>query len=156
MMTEIEDRLPEEEKLLEEQVNEAEGGQIEINAVVDIDIHLPSQVIVRLASVSVNEPLAIVKQSLSEYIESAEFTNYSLHLQTTSDESNDNKTSTKLPEFMEIGAITHESKLSLNMILEDYNVKQVRNHLKKVREILVNCPMSESLSFSHNWCLYFL
>lgn len=105
---------------------------------VDFDIIMPDQVTIRVPNVSISEPIGVLKQTLFEYVETACYTAFSLALKVDDD-------FTKLHEFAEISTVisSKTTKLeTLHMIPEDYDVKQLRYHVKKLREIISSPPIT--------------
>jgi protein TIF31 len=117
---------------------------------VDIDVITPeNNDSITIAGVSIHEPIGILRQLLSEFIETAFYTTFHFAVKSEMHESQEVQYTTVV-DFQEISSIveTPAAKLVLCLRYDDYDVKQARSHVKKFRDTIANPPMAKGSKFS--------
>ena len=137
------DTIVNEEMKVEEKIDDGGG----INEVI-VTISLPNGSKITIPTVSTIEASGIINQALREYVESAHYTNYHLEIVTN----NDDDDIVVLNDFIEIGKYAILTTLmegeierqinivKLVMVLDNYDIKTVRSHVARVREVIMFPP----------------
>lgn len=101
----------------------------------EIDITTPCGQSVHILNFGISEPVALIKQQLMDFQETVMYSCYYLTKQ-------DSETGAiiKLEDFVELSTYLTEKSLALTMVLDDYDVKSCRNHVKRFREIISKPP----------------
>lgn len=129
------------DEIKQDQEEEEGSGIGEIN----VTIVLPNDILVTIPNVLTIEAYGIISQNLREYIETAHYTNY--HLQIVTDINDDGVVI--LNDYIEIGKYAVPVELAndrqvyvvkLIMVLDHYEIKTVRNHLTRTREVIMFPP----------------
>lgn len=113
----------------------------EANELYDIFVVTPRGDRVKIPSVHSKENLgALVKQTLLEFIETATKTCYNFALEEEIGEEAGSKTLV-LTDYTEVGTIAQQGSnstktINLKMVKDFYDVKKVRAHLKRVKEVI--------------------
>lgn len=107
-----------------------------------INVATPCDETVSLGPVSLMENTISLKQGLSEFFETCCYTNYVLEYRP--------KGSARivLNEYAELSAYfaeCAEQSITLRMVLQDYDVKSARAHVKRTREILSMPPQAKGM-----------
>ncbi|TMW57390.1 hypothetical protein Poli38472_003315 [Pythium oligandrum] len=95
---------------------------------------------IRLDGLSAADTVLSLRQLLAEYPALATYTCYRLEVQTT-----DDATWLALNDFVELGeyeAVTDGAVL--RMVLEKYDARKVRNHVRRFRDVLLNPPIPQA------------
>lgn len=125
--------------------------------IIQLNIITPDETIVRLKNVGINEVFTTIKQTLYELVETAYYTNYSFAIKPDLNDLNDVNdinlmNYVRINEYSEISYYISSSisVLTIFMILDDYDVKTARLHVKKLREFIANPPTIRGSDVSSN------
>lgn len=110
---------------------------------VDVEVITPDNDAVSISGVSIHEPIGILRQLLSEFIETAFYTAFHFAIKTEND--NQEIQYISLFDFQDIASVMEipSTKLTFYLRYNDYDVKQARLHVKKFRDMLVNPPLTK-------------
>ncbi len=116
---------------------QAEEGEAEPPVEVNIQVELPTGVVLTLPNVHKGEVGLWLKQALSEYPEACFYTSYSLVFKGAEPrlEVNDFVELSEYPE-----TLLYEG-VQLQMVLEDYDIRRVRQHVRRFKELLMYPPV---------------
>jgi hypothetical protein len=124
---------------------------IEVSFVVDIQVKIPNGNVIKVATISSSEPLNAIRQVLSELQETAHITCYKFELVHFIDLSDNIVVANNVQcnEYAELFSFSDEKFKTclLKIVHEKYDLKKIRNQIKKTREIILFPLLSISEKF---------
>lgn len=114
------------------------NGMRVLPQIVNVEVITPHDQVLSLGAVSLLETILSVKHALSEYIETCCITNYSLVLHL-------DQKSVVMNEFVDFTYYLNGSvpeKVVFTMKLENYDIKTLKAHVKRTREIILFPPQT--------------
>jgi hypothetical protein len=134
----------EAEKSVDETSADVEQEEEKLPHIV-INVATPCDETVCLGPVSLMENTLSLKQGLSEFFETCCYTNYVLEYRPKG------SPRVVLNEYAELSAYfaeCTEDSITLRMVLQDYDVKSARAHVKRTREILSMPPQAKGMQLA--------
>ena len=123
-----------------EETTQKGEGEDERQPSIVINIATPTDVTVCLGPVSLMENTLSVKQGIGDLFETSCYTNYVLEYRPKG------SPRIELNDYAELSAYfanCTDTSITLRMVLQDYDVKSARNHLKRTQEILRMPPQAK-------------
>jgi hypothetical protein len=142
MATEAVENMTKEENQIEtnEAVDVSQNNPDSEPQTIEVEVITPTGIAVNIGPINIVENFIHIKQTLNEYFETCLYTNIKFEL-------HQNGTSIILNDFTDIASSLPKNngeKLTLRMILEDYDMKSSKLHVKRVRELLQFPPQMKA------------